>query len=309
MTEAVRLASAAANNLLPVFLVGESGTGKEVFAQTIHDAGPRRAKPFVAVNCAALPRELIEAELFGYVGGAFTGARREGSQGKFRAADGGTIFLDEISEMPYGAQAALLRVLQEQEVSAVGSNDVRPIDVRVIAATNRDVADAVRNGQLRADLYYRLNVLTIELPALRERREDIPTLARHLLAHAAIELGRPSLHFADGVVDVLAQQPWPGNVRELKNLVRRIASLAPGDLVTQDLLPVAMRAATPAALAARDDGAPVRDDDGERARTLEAMTSARSMHDAARRLGVNRSTLYRRLERYGLKAERLLRAQ
>ena len=320
MTEAVRLASAAAGNTLPVFLMGESGTGKEVFAQTIHDAGPRRSKPFVAVNCAALPRELIEAELFGYVGGAFTGARRDGSQGKFRAADGGTIFLDEISEMPYGAQAALLRVLQEQEVSAVGSNDVRPIDVRVIAATNRDVVEAVRNGQLRADLYYRLNVLTIELPTLRERREDIPTLARHLLAHAALELQRPSLRFDDGVLDILTAQSWPGNVRELKNLVRRVASLAPSDVITRDLLPSAMLDVARAFAASSahskvhsatldsSSGLPAGDDD-ERARTVEAMTTAHSMQEAARRLGINRSTLYRRLERYGLKAERLLRAQ
>jgi transcriptional regulator of acetoin/glycerol metabolism len=308
MTEAVRLASAAASNTLPVFLAGESGTGKEVFAQTIHDASARRSRPFVAVNCAAIPRELIEAELFGYVGGAFTGARREGSYGKFRAAEGGTIFLDEVSEMPYSAQAALLRVLQEQEISAVGSSEVHSINVRVIAATNRDAVESVRSGVLRPDLYYRLNVLSIELPALRDRRDDIPALAQHLLQQASVELARPGLTFADGVVEVLAQQEWPGNVRELKNLVRRIASLAPADVITRDLLPVAMTGTTRRGdmLTASAGSAMV---DDERARTIDAMTSARTMHDAAQRLGINRSTLYRRLERYGLKAERLLSAQ
>ncbi len=306
MTEAVRLASAAAGNALPVFISGESGTGKEVFAQAIHAASARRSRPFIAVNCAALPRELIEAELFGYVGGAFTGARREGSPGKFRAADGGTIFLDEISEMPYSAQAALLRVLQEQEISAVGSSEVRPINVRVIAATNRDAVEAVRTGQLRPDLYYRLNVLTIELPSLRERRTDIPALAAHLLTQAARELGRPSLYFAEGVTEQLAQWDWPGNVRELKNYVRRIASLTAGDLVTLETdapRPAMHDAWTSDAIDARPA------DDTERTRTVAAMQSARSMQDAAHKLGINRSTLYRRLERYGLKAERLLRTQ
>ncbi|MCC6242072.1 MAG: sigma-54-dependent Fis family transcriptional regulator [Gemmatimonadaceae bacterium] len=309
MTEAMRLASAAAATDLPVFIHGESGTGKEVFAQAIHDASARRSRPFIAVNCAALPRELIEAELFGYVGGAFTGARRDGSPGKFRAAQGGTIFLDEVSEMPYSAQAALLRVLQEQEVSSVGSSEAHAIDVRVIAATNRDVADAVRSGQLRADLYYRLNVLSIGLPSLRDRRDDIPVLAQHFLSLAATELGRPGLSFDDGVVERLSARPWPGNVRELKNVLRRIASLAPTSLITSDLLSFADEDAVAIASASRADpstNAPV--DASERALTLHAVSVSRSMLAAARRLGINRSTLYRRLERYGIKPERMLSA-
>ncbi len=229
MVESVRLATAASRTMLPVLLLGESGTGKEVFAQAIHNASGRSARPFVAVNCAALPRELVESELFGYVGGAFTGARREGSAGKFRTAEGGTIFLDEISAMPVGAQAALLRVLrvlrvlQEQELSPVGSSEVRPLDVRVLAATNRDAVEAVRSGVLRADLYHRLNVLAIELPPLRDRRADIPALAAQPLALAAIELERPHLQFHDAVVPALTRQAWPGNVRELKNVIRRDA--------------------------------------------------------------------------------------
>lgn len=315
MMEAVRFASAAATNTMPVLILGESGTGKEVFAQAIHDASARRTNPFVAVNCGALPRDLIEAELFGYVGGAFTGARREGSPGKFRAAEGGTIFLDEISEMPYSAQAALLRVLQEQEISPVGSTEARPLNVRVMAATNRNVEEAVRAGVLRADLYYRLNVLTLDLPPLRDRREDLPALAQHLLTMAANELGRPRLQFDASVMSALALHDWPGNVRELKNVVRRAASLAATDTISLDLLPTLAKSATSHArpssahAPAAPSAATVDPASDERARTIEAMTSARTMRDAATRLGINRSTLYRRLERYGLKAERLLSAQ
>ena len=328
--DAVRMATAAARTAMPVLLLGESGTGKEVFAQAIHEASDRRGRPFVAVNCAALPRELIESELFGHVNGAFTGARREGSPGKFRAADGGTIFLDEISEMPLSAQATLLRVLQEQEVSAVGSSDVHALNVRVLAATNRDVADALRAGRLRADLYYRLNVLTIELPSLRDRRADIPVLAAHLLSLAAQELARPGLHFAPTVLPVLAEHDWPGNVRELKNLVRRAAALSTSDRLTLDQFQSAMPALSAAPVQANGCGADTiaralsggeaseRDassgnafhrDALERARTVEAMQGSRTMHDAARRLGINRSTLYRRLERFGLTSSRLLQAQ
>ncbi len=322
--DAVRMATAAARNAMPVLLLGESGTGKEVFAQAIHDASDRRARPFVAVNCGALPRELIESELFGYVRGAFTGARREGSHGKFRSADGGTIFLDEISEMPLSAQATLLRVLQEQEVSAIGSSDVHALNVRVLAATNRDVVDAVRAGQLRADLYYRLNVLTIELPSLRDRRVDIPMLAEHLLVLAAQELGRPGLHFAPTVLPVLAQQTWPGNVRELKNLIRRAAALSTSDRLTVDQFQSASPAPPAAGFYANcaADTVTNRDAHGhhakdvaakdrealERTRTVEAMQQSRTMHDAARRLGIDRSTLYRRLERLGLTSSRLLQA-
>ncbi len=311
IVDARRLAGVAAGNALPVLLLGESGTGKEVFAQAIHHASARRDRPFIAVNCAALPADLIEAELFGYVGGAFTGARREGSAGKFRAADGGTIFLDEISEMSYGAQASLLRVLQEQEICAVGSSESRRVNVRVIAATNRDVQTAVRDGRLRVDLYYRLNVLAIELPALRDRAADIPMLAEHLLARAAAELGRPRLRLTLPALHQLASMSWPGNVRELENVLRRAAALAHGDSITVAELPAPrpnVPERTVRSSSVMESAAGIADQD-ERARTIHAMRSARSMRDAAEELGINRSTLYRRLERYGLKAERLLNAQ
>lgn len=306
LAEAMRIARAAARNTLPVLLVGESGTGKEVFAQAIHSASARAEQPFIAVNCAALPRDLIESELFGYVGGAFTGARREGSPGKFRAAQGGTIFLDEISEMSHAAQASLLRVLQEQEVSSVGSSETEPLNVRVIAATNRNIAEAVDAGQLRADLYYRLNVLAIELSPLRERAGDIPLLAEQLLAMAAVELDRPALRFGAGVVDVLMQHDWPGNVRELKNTVRRMAALAVSDTVGADALPSTLRSVTQGDVRPTSSSGDAVAHDDERTRTIAAMSDARSMRDAAAKLGINRSTLYRRLERYGLAAHRKL---
>ncbi len=311
IVEAIDIAIAAAGNALPVFIAGESGTGKEVFAQAIHAASDRQHKPFIAVNCAALPTELVEAELFGYVGGAFTGARREGSEGKFRAAEGGTIFLDEISELPPVAQAALLRVLQEQEITAVGSTVSRPIDVRVIAATNRPVERALADGALRRDLFYRLNVLALDLPPLRDRLDDVPALAKHFLEGAALEVGRPGLTVAPAVLDILARNAWPGNVRELRNLIRRLASLCVGNCITIGQLPPAILSGVGAESPRRmlDAEVPAAPSDTDRAATLDAMATSRNMSDAAARLGINRSTLYRRLEKYGVKPERTMRVE
>ena len=304
--EALRLARAAAATSLPVLLLGESGTGKEVFAQAIHDAGDRRGHPFVAVNCAALPRELIESELFGYVGGAFSGARREGAVGKFEVADGGTIFLDEIGELSPAAQAALLRVLQEGEITRVGSAHGHRIDVRILAATNRDVDDAVNSGRLRADLYHRLNVLSIELPALRERPTDVRLFAREFVADAARELGRPDAALSEAVLERFECYAWPGNVRELKNLIRRLIAMAV-------IFPVAVAELPPPVQGAEDAGAPVdilperlASRPGEE-RLIEVVRSARTMAEAAGRLGITRSTLYRRMQRFGLRPERVLR--
>lgn len=311
--DALDIAIAASQNALPVFIAGESGTGKEVFAQAIHAASVRGGKPFIAVNCAALPTELVEAELFGYVGGAFTGARREGSDGKFRAAEGGTIFLDEISELPTVAQATLLRVLQEQEITPVGSTASRAVNVRVIAATNRPVDVALADGALRRDLYYRLNVLALDLPPLRERLTDVPALAKHFLESAAIEVGRPGLTIAPAVLDILARNAWPGNVRELRNLIRRLASLCVGNCITIGQLPPAiLGGARPEPIAVRASDSEVSvspHTDADRTHTLDVMATSRSMSDAATRLGINRSTLYRRLEKYGVKPERSIRAE
>jgi sigma-54 dependent transcriptional regulator, acetoin dehydrogenase operon transcriptional activator AcoR len=322
LVEACRVAFAAAENTLPVLIEGESGTGKEVFAQGIRVAGPRAAGPFVAVNCAALPRQLIESERFGYVGGAFSGARREGSAGKFEAAEGGTIFLDEITELSPTAQASLLRVLQEGEVTRVGATRSRRIDVRVIAATNRDLAGCLAEGRLREDLFYRLSVLAVELPPLRRRPGDIARLAEHFLAEAGAELGRPWSRFGPGVLAVLQAYPWPGNVRELKNLVRRLVALAAGPEITPADLPAALREAEvrsgtsrPAAGAGGalvvdlSAGEPSSADDEALAREelRRVIEEAPTMLDAAARLGITRSTLYRRPERHGLRPGRIVR--
>ncbi|MEO8622381.1 MAG: sigma-54-dependent Fis family transcriptional regulator [bacterium] len=303
LREAVRIARAASRNTLPVLLSGESGTGKEVFAQAIHDASSRRTQPFVAVNCGALPRELVETELFGYVGGAFTGARREGHHGKFLAANHGTIFLDEISELPAAAQASLLRILQEHEITPIGSAQSKTLDVRVIAATNRDVAEAVATGRLRSDLYFRLNVLPIDLPPLRARRDDIAALARHFLALAMVEVERGGFTFDDDVVEKFEAYDWPGNVRELKNLVRRLVALATTSRLTVDQLPDTMLHRGAPALSGESDV------DFIRGETLAALESAPTVVQAAERLGINRSTLYRRLDQYGLRPKRSLRAR
>jgi transcriptional regulator of acetoin/glycerol metabolism len=306
LAAACRVAEIASGNTLPVFLIGESGTGKEMFAQAIHAASARKAAPFVAVNCAALPRDLLEAELFGYVGGAFSGARREGHAGFVVAADGGTLFLDEIGELTPAAQAALLRVLQEGEVTAVGSTQRRRVNVRIIAATNRPIAAALADGSLREDLYYRLDVLRLDLPPLRERAGDVALLARNFVAATSMALGKPPCTLQPDAVAALAAYSWPGNVRELENVLRRVVAMAPGLSLSAADLPehvrragklLEPRAASPAA-------APV---DAERERTLTAVRTSRTMLEAARSLGITRSTLYRRLDRYGVRGEWVVR--
>ena len=301
--EARRLARAAATNALPVLLLGESGTGKEVFAQAIHAAGHRAHRPFVAVNCAALPRELIESELFGYAAGAYTGAQRAGAIGKFEAADGGTIFLDEIGELSPQAQAALLRVLQEGEVTRVGGTKPRKVDVRVLAATNREITESLAQGRIRSDVFHRLDVLRIQLPALRRRRADIRELTLRFVADAALELGRAGASVSEDLLVAFEGAAWPGNVRELKNAVRRLVAMAESFPVT---------AAQASRLVAQPPGGasderPEADEDDGMDHVLAVIAEARTMDEAARRLGVTRSTLYRRLQRHGFRPRRVFR--
>lgn len=326
MREVRRLARACARTDLPVLLLGESGTGKEVLAQSIHDESPRRDGPFVAVNCAALPRELMESELFGHAGGAFTGARREGTTGKFQAADGGTIFLDEVAELSPAAQAALLRVLQEGEVTRLGEHVTRAHNARVIAATNRDVLAAVADGRLRDDLYHRLDVLSITLPPLRDRREDTARLAQRFLDSAP---DGGTFHFTAEVVAAFATYAWPGNVRELRNVVHRMVTLAESSALGVHDLPPALRSAstaghgsdpcvdrTPDAGRTRDGASAsyssrAADDvaDYARAQLAHAIAQHATMAEAAAALGITRSTLYRRLARYGLLPGRAVRSR
>ncbi|GLI51662.1 MULTISPECIES: sigma 54-interacting transcriptional regulator [Tepidanaerobacter] len=212
-----------------IAIYGETGTGKEVLAQSIHNHSPRARNPFVAINCAALPESILESELFGYASGAFTGARREGRAGIFELAHRGTVFLDEISELSTNVQAKFLRVIQEKEISRIGDDRIIPVDVRIIVASNKRLSDVVKNGTFRADLYYRLSVLELELPPLRERRDDIPLLVKYFLAERGLT---NTVSFTQDALDLLCIQSWHGNVRELSNIVERILAISHGSTIT-----------------------------------------------------------------------------
>ena len=238
---------------LTVLVRGESGTGKELVAQALHQRSPRRARPFVAVNCAAISRELVESELFGHEKGAFTGADARRA-GRFEAAHGGTILLDEIGDMPAETQAKVLRVLQERRFERVGGQQPVGVDVRMVAATHRDLEEEVRRGRFREDLYYRLEVAEVELPPLRERPEDVPALAEHFLAALANRLGRPPKPFAPAALARLVRHAWPGNVRELRNVVERAAVLAGGPAIEEEDLRLPADDEAPAAATTAVEG-------------------------------------------------------
>jgi Nif-specific regulatory protein len=299
-----------------VLLRGETGTGKEVVARAIHESSPRRGKPLIKVNCAALPDTLLESELFGHEKGAFTGAEKR-RLGRFELADTGTIFLDEIGDVTPAMQAKLLRVLQEREFERVGGNETVKVDVRVVAATHKNLEEAVKKGTFREDLYFRLNVFPIELPPLRKRRDDIPELARFFLTRFAGEAGKGHLQtFSADATARLVAYPWPGNVRELENVIERAVILANGEILdAQDLrfLDAQLLAKTPGSggapteLPTKPSGEqplPEVLERLERDELIRAMDTAQgSKAKAARSLGVNRSTLYYRLRKHGL-AER-----
>jgi len=241
--EVVRMIEAVAYSATTVLVTGESGTGKELVARALHARSPRRSHPFVALNCGALTETLLESELFGHVRGAFTGAQRD-QKGLFDAADGGTIFLDEIGDIPMATQVRLLRVLQEGEIKRVGSADSVRVDVRVIAATHRDLPRLVKSGRFREDLFYRLNVINVPLPSLRDRVEDIPLLAHHFLRRYAERLGKRVRTLAPDAVELLCGYRWPGNVRELENAIERAVVLCRGEAVTASDLPPAVTGRT-----------------------------------------------------------------
>jgi two-component system nitrogen regulation response regulator GlnG len=238
MQEIYRVIARLTQSDLTVMIAGESGTGKELVARALHDYGKRREGPFVAVNMAAIPRELIESELFGHERGAFTGAVQRGV-GRFEQADGGTLFLDEIGDMPTEAQTRLLRVLQQGEYTSVGGRKPIKTDVRIVAATNRDLRHLIQQGVFREDLYYRLSVVPIRVPPLRERAEDIEELADHFLRRAQ-EPGSPRRYFQQEALELLRRYPWPGNVRELENLIRRLVVLEPGDAISAPAVATAL---------------------------------------------------------------------
>ena len=327
MAEVYRLTHQVAGTPATVLLLGETGTGKELVAKALHELSPRSSGPFVRVNCGALSESLLESELFGHVKGAFTNAY-ENRTGRFEAAHGGTIFLDEINSMSFTLQVKLLRVLQEQEFERVGDSKTISVDCRIVAATNRDLTDEIEAGRFREDLYYRLNVVPIYLPPLRERTDDIPLLVQHFTRRYASTMGRPVPKIAEDVFAFLKAYAWPGNVRELQNYVERSLVLCNSDTVTPDLYPPHTRGLMPIRLGRAKGG------------TLETMCSelvtlgiteageeSNEVHDkvvslverelilqvlrscqgiqtkAATRLGINRNTLHKKIEDYHLEGE------
>lgn len=300
--EVMRMAEAVAGTESTVLITGESGTGKEVVARYLHDLSARADGPFLSINCGALPEGLLESELFGHVKGSFTGAVRDKS-GLFTAAAGGTFFLDEIGETTQATQVKLLRVLQQREIIPVGATDAEPIDVRIIAATNRDLEDEIKRGAFRRDLFYRLNVIAIHLPPLRDRRDDIPLLAEAFLQAAATQRGEPAKRLSEDALELLGEYAWPGNVRELENALERAVILCSGPVIGVTALPerLAERRAEPL-VAERPTPNPTLDTI-ERAYILWVLQSEQGNKTrAAEALGIDPSTLHRKLARYGVDA-------
>ncbi|MDL2307181.1 sigma 54-interacting transcriptional regulator [Desulfovibrio sp. OttesenSCG-928-C06] len=296
------LARVATRSDITTLVLGESGTGKELFAQAIHNASSRHSGPFVVVNCGALPRSLIESELFGYAEGAFTGAKRTGKPGKFELADGGTIFLDEIGEMPLDAQASLLRLLQEGELTRIGGNRQVKINIRVIAATNKNLEEEVAKKAFREDLFYRLNVFTLLIPPLRQRKSDIRPLCEHFLFKFAASLGKPVTGFSPEAMSLLMMHNWPGNVRELENTIERTINVSQGGLIDVLDLPsyILMKGIADCSLGdtpGECDTLKSR----ERELIIEALKdNGGNVRATAGRLGIARSALYKKIQRFGI---------
>ncbi|MCP3101161.1 sigma-54-dependent Fis family transcriptional regulator [Myxococcus sp. K15C18031901] len=296
MQKVINLARRAAKVDSTVLVTGESGVGKERIARLIHDESSRAHKAFIAVNCAAVTESLLESELFGHVRGAFTGATHD-RPGLFEAAHGGTLFLDEVGEVPPSMQAKLLRALQEKEVRRVGENITRKVDVRVVAATNRELGEEVRLGRFRQDLFYRLRVIELRIPPLRERRDDILPLARLLLAEASERLGRKVTGLSPDAADQLLRYGWPGNVRELGNALERAVALCEGSRVEREDLPEEVRAAPPSLV---PTGNPRRLEDMEKEYILAVLAqNAGNRARTAEQLDIGVATLYRKLKQYG----------
>ncbi len=306
----VRVSQVAQAPDTTILIEGESGTGKELVARCIHEQSARADGPFIGINCAALTESLLEAELFGYEAGAFTGATREGKEGLFAAAEGGTLLLDEVGEMPPNLQAKLLRVLQERSYRKVGGVRDLPARVRIVAATNKNLAEEVKNGRFREDLFYRLHVITIRIPPLRDRPEDIPLLAHYFLDHFGRQMGKALTGFSEEAMEDLSEHGWPGNVRELKNAVEHAAILCPGGIIDESHLP-------------KWDGGAAGGGDVIPSETFEMPSGDRSLRSmekilvtkvlqetgwniskAASRLGINRTTLYNKIKLFDLSRDR-----
>jgi transcriptional regulator with PAS, ATPase and Fis domain len=304
MQRILRFISKVAPTESTVLITGESGTGKELAARAIHLQSPRASQEFVPINCGALPEALLESELFGHVKGAFTGALSD-KAGLFEVADSGTLFLDEVAEMPPSSQVKLLRALEERRVRRVGGRDLIPVNVRIITATNRNLRDALASGEFRKDLYYRLNVFQIDLPPLRDRREDIPLLAMYFLQRYSIRAGKQISNFSSRAQRALVSYSYPGNVRELENAVERAVALTEGDTITEYVLPPAITESPVLMLSEGGDGYY---GDSLTLREVERLHIQRvltkhgwSLSKTARSLGISRSTLWRKISSYGIK--------
>ncbi|WP_313757530.1 sigma 54-interacting transcriptional regulator [Tissierella sp.] len=298
-----KVGSMAAETNSTVLITGESGTGKELFAHAIHRASYRKGEAFIAINCAAIPKELLESELFGYDSGAFTGARKQGKVGKFELARGGTIFLDEIGDMPLEMQAKILRVLESKEFERVGSNKKISFDARVIAATNENIEEAIKRGKFREDLYYRLNVITIEIPPLCERMEDIEPLSEEILSYLLKEMKLGEKVLAKETIKILKFYSWPGNVRELRNVLERAINLSPGKIILPEHLPERFIDKINYSMEDLNDIPLLKDVVIES--EIEAINKALILTKgnkslAAEKLGIHRTALYKKIDKYNI---------
>jgi DNA-binding NtrC family response regulator len=303
MQDIYRIIEAVSQNKSNVLITGENGTGKELIARTIHNKSPLASKPFVAINCGALSETLLESQLFGHRRGAFTGAI-EDNEGVFQAAEGGTLLLDEIAEIPLGLQVKFLRAIQEKEVTPLGSTRPIRVDVRIIASTNRNLEELVETGRFRSDLFYRLNVVPIHLPPLRERREDIPHLVAHFVADFSRVYAVEPKRVTPEAMARIAQYRWPGNIRELQNAIERAFALSSEPEIREEDLPPAVLRGESAQSASEELQQPIPFDELERRNIRAALRSAGgNKNEAARLLGIDRQRLYRKMEKYGLDGE------
>lgn len=303
-----RLALKAAKTVFPVLITGETGTGKEVLANAIHNDSKRSGKPMVSINCAAIPSELLESELFGYEEGAFTGAKKGGKKGKFQLADGGTIFLDEIGDMPLNMQAKLLRVLQEKEVERIGSYSPVPVDIRVLAATRKNLPEMIDAGEFREDLFYRLSVINIEMPPLRKRRDDILTFANYFLNKLNIQY-KTAIVFSKDVKHCFANYSWPGNIRELDNVIKSAYASCENYIIQLTDLPSKMVSKHRANTIMKSEGEALSQiiDDFEASVIKETLKNNNwNCKIAAQELGINRSLIYKKMKRLGIKIKKTI---
>jgi PAS domain S-box-containing protein len=297
-----KLGRKAAESNSTVLILGESGTGKEMFAQAIHRASYRKSEAFVPINCAAIPKELLESELFGYEGGAFTGAKKEGKPGKFELANGGTIFLDEIGNMPLEMQAKLLRVLEERKFERVGGNKKNSLDIRVISATNENIEEAVKSGRFREDLYYRLNVITLDIPPLRDRIGDIPILCDELLDYLSKELNSPRKAIDKKTINILKSYHWPGNVRELRNVLERGMNFSYGDIILPKHLPERILSNSKININF-EEIYPLKNvvAQAEKEAIINALNKSQgNKTKASEKLGIHRTALYKKIDKYNI---------